>query len=475
MYNKKEMKNLLSVYDKTLNRYICSPTNVLDETTTDAGYTYEGRTKNLRQIEALFGEIMYDLSDMDQSILDTYNVSKMKMKILNDIRKSDQLKKICKLFEDEFGFRQVRIFIEPVFALNPISAISGYTIPQSYFVRDLTTGMPSLLKFKGKYYDEKHQYYLGITMISEFLDRSVFTPAEVVAMLLHEIGHNFEVSITSYIAEVWSYCLFTTAVFSNQTSTTAKKIFKMLQDSFGRLFPDVILGGIDKWTYLFINNFPMFANIIKSILDTADKALKYVLPVGGLSAASDLIEKLSTSADNFNINGTKIARNFLGFGSERAADSFATIYGYGDAFVSFIHKVDERYTIRDKGIILDAIGYIGGTFQTIINMTTGSHPENQTRMQMIIDDLKELKDHKGFPPHVRDMIKKDYDLSVHAYNRYLEVSKDPNLVGYIERYGRLVKDVIKADSRAYLLNTSMIRATLLQRVANKIRGIEMGG
>ena len=465
---------MISVYDKTLNRYICSPTDVLDETTTNAGYTYAGKTKNLQQIEALFSEIMYDVSDIDGGLLDTYKVSKIKMKMLNDIRKSDQLKKICKLFEDEFGFKQVRIFVEPIFALDPISQISGYTIPQSYFVRDLTTGMPSLLKFKGRYYDEKHQYYLGITMISEYLDKSVFTPSEVVAMLLHEIGHNFEVSITSYLAEVWSYCMFTTAIFSDQTSTTAKKIFEMLKDSFGRLFPDVILGGIDKWVSLFINNFPMFANIIKSIIDTVDKALKYALSLGGLAAASNFAPKLS-SMDNFNINGTKIARNALGFGSERAADSFATVYGYGDAFISWIHKVDERYTIRDKGVILDTIGYIGGTFQTIISLATGSHPENQTRMQMIIDDLKELKDHKGFPPQIREMIKKDYDLSVQAYNRYLQVSKDPNMAGYLERYGRLLKDIIKVDLRAYLLNTSMIRATLLQRVCNRIRGIEMGG
>lgn len=461
---------MLSVYDKTLNRYLCNPINTLNEVTTDAGYTYTGKTKNLQQIEALFNEIMYDVSDIDQSILDTYKVSKIKMDIINNIRKSDQLKKICKLFEDEFGFRQVRIFVEPVFALSPISPISGYTVPQSYFVRDLTTDMPSLLKFKGKYYDEKHQYYLGITMISEYLDKSVFTPSEVVAILLHEIGHNFEVSITSYLAEVWSYCLFTTAIFSDTTSATAKKIFKLLQDTFGRLFPDVVLGGIDKWTYLFINNFPMFANIIKSIIDIADKALKYIFPVGGLSTASDFIEKLSTST-SIAIDGTKIGRNFLGFGSERAADSFATIYGYGDAFISSIHKVDERYNIRDKGIILDTLGYIGGTFQTIINLATGSHPENQTRMQMIIDDLKELKDHKAFPPHVREMIKKDYNLSVHAYNRYLEVSKDPNLAGYLEKYGRLIKDMVKVDLRAYLLNTSMIRATLLQRIANKIRGV----
>ena len=465
---------MLSVYDKTLNRYICNSVSILNEFATDAGYIYEGKTENLRQIEALFGEIMYDVSDIDQSILDIYKVSKMKMKILNDIRKSEQLKKICKLFENEFGFRQVRIFIEPVFALDPASQISGYSLPQSYFVRDLTTGMPSLLNFKGRYYDDKHQYYLGLTMVSEFLDKSIFTPSEVVAMLLHEIGHNFEVSITSYISEVWSYCLFTTALFSDTTSTTAKKMFRLLQDTFGRLFPDVILAGIDKWTYLFINNFPMFANIIKSIVDITDKALKYVFAGGGLSKAYDYIQKFPDILEK-GIDIRRAGQNLLGFGRERAADSFATIYGYGDSLISLNHKLDERYTIRDKGIILDTLGYIGGAFQTIISIATDSHPENQTRMQMIIDDLKELKDHKGFPPHVRDMIKKDYELSVHAYNRYLEVSKDPNLIGYIERYGRLVKDVIKADSRAYLLNTSMIRATLLQRVVNKIRGIEMRG
>ena len=74
---------------------------------------------------------------------------------------------------------------------------------------------------------------------------------------------------------------------------------------------------------------------------------------------------------------------------------------------------------------------------------------------------------------VRTIIKKDYNLSMQAYQHYLKVSKDPNMIDYLDRITRYLKDFVKVDLRAYLIHTSLIRATLLQRIGNKIRGVKM--
>ena len=90
-----------------------------------------------------------------------------------------------------------------------------------------------------------------------------------------------------------------------------------------------------------------------------------------------------------------------------------------------------------------------------------------------LNDIEELNRQKGFPPHVQALIKKDYKDTKRAYEEFLNVDKDPRQVFFLEKLTRAFKDTIlfgRIDLRSYILHSSMIRMTLLQRLANKIRG-----
>lgn len=472
------MRRMISQYDSYLGRYMVNPsredTNLIslnEFSTEDGGYTYVGKTKNLQQIEIILGELMQNLyADMNEFTgLDRRAPARVKkeVELCRKVENSKELKAICKLFEKEFGFQEMTINVTPILIMPTlngkginITSLNAFALPQSYFVRDITTGMPSMCYFKDRFYDEKHVYHCGIVLASTFLFTD-FTPAEVLAVLLHEIGHNFEVAITSYFKDLLAYiALLTIPHISWFQKSVLIGVFRALPDL-------VIKYGVKLMNDTIIDNIPLLATIFLyygKIKNQIDK-FRYL----------NRVMKSFTNLSNLLLNPGLLLHPFLGFGSERAADSLPTVYGYGDAQISALKKLG-YHTEVDKGLLPFGLGNITvfNNIYSCINNLLRLHPDEQTRCRMILNDMEILTKNKDFPPHIQTMIRQDYELAKDAYDNYVTMDKSESQSIILHKLWRYLGEKIfkgQLDIRAYILNTSYIQQTLLQRAANKIRGV----
>ena len=339
---------------------------------------YIGKTKNLLEIERKFDEMIKKYGP--RSRID---------KSYHDLEDCPEKKDIQDLVCREFGFDSASIIIQPVAISNAM------TMPRSFLVRDFTNGMPTSLTLHGeKYYDASHKYDFVMVMYTELFD-GTFTAGELTAFLLHEVGHNFDVTTMTYIADwiFWGQCLATGNVLYALFRNYAAKIIWRIENLLLRIRPLTILMniGIDIYKILLMVTGPLgiptrLARILQNTI---------VRPI-------DLIS---------------------GIGAEKFADSFANAYGYGAEMISVVDKMDRYLITTNKGVVADTWTWMGDACCSIITMFIDPHPENQTRARMMLDDMKKLSESKDIPPHIRKVVQKDYQACKKAYDDFLQVEK----------------------------------------------------
>lgn len=131
---------------------------------------YFGKNKNLLEIEKCIGEIRKDMTRI--TIGNTY--------------KNDNLIRINRLIEEEFGFKNVAVMIDTNHYYN------AYTFPVS---NALDTGKEwdkFIIKNNNGYkWKKEAEYSTIIVLFTGMLGDKRFTDGEITAILLHEIGHSF--------------------------------------------------------------------------------------------------------------------------------------------------------------------------------------------------------------------------------------------------------------------------------------------
>lgn len=388
---------------------------------------YVGRTKNVAEIERLFG-IM-------QKKYPTRDIFEKARKDLEDCPEKRMIEKlICK----EFGFRSASLGVSTLRMLNSI------TCPRSALVRDATTGMPKGLTLHGeKWYDTQHQYDFFCIMFTE--NFHVLTPGEMTALLLHEIGHCFDMCTMTYVADVfqWICCIATgpISIFTKYFNTPIARFMYKFIDLLESITPLSILSQ----AYLTLNDI-------------------LVMITGPFSSIQTIGSMLAGAVVNPITTATKIA---AGVGQEKFADSFATAYGYGPELIHLMDKLDTRYITRDKTFVADTWTWAGSIAPTIMGLLLDPHPDAQTRARIALDDLKKLAENPMLPKNIRASVKKDYENAKEAYALFCQVEPDTR-DSIALRFSRNFKENMlsgKMDLRTYFYTTSAIQEGI--RSANR--------
>lgn len=380
---------------------------------------YVGKTKTLQEIEHLFGVMQKKYPT--QGIVD---------KSKQDLEECPEKRKIEGLICKEFGFNSAYIMI------RSLKFVESKVAVKSVLQRDMTTGMPKGLTNHGeKWYDKGHQYDFFCVMYTENFNQ--LTPGELTAMLLHEIGHCFDVCTLTYISDFffWVTCVSSgpIGVFSNYFRVPiAKYMYKFLQ---------------------LIDTITPVSILANAAIHVTDLLTMILGPYGSLSLigqelAGALVNPLKTAEDVI-----------VGVGKEKFADSFVTAYGYGAENISLLDKVDTYYITRDKNFVFDTWTWAGSITPTILCMLIDPHPEAQTRARMALDDLKKLKENPYLPKHMKASVAKDYERCKEAYELFVQV--EPNKRDSIAlRFSRNIKENIlsgKLDLRTYFYTTSAVQ------------------
>jgi hypothetical protein len=356
----KYQEEYLDILEKEIN-YIESTDNFLSESEQDflLNEAYFGKDEKLLEIEDIFRELQQSYhADRKQEI--TYF--------------SPKIKRIEEILQEKFNIKYV--------FLNYLSLAGSHTL----FLSSLNT----LFHINSNYIltdkELKFKNEFPFILISMDLPNLLQTlqPDEILAILLHEVGHNFKInSITSVGINIAQLIIFNILILVQFLpfiiSTTVGKLsflskpIDLLLTYISRIFK-IIYEGVD-------NKFPQFLYIFSSII----KILSTILSVARIPQA--MFMKFT--------NLFQIMYNSLIGGSithEKYSDNFATSLGYGNSLISALEKMTTKSTpIYIKNKEDENLNLIISTYiDFLISAVTGmSHPNNANRLK---DQIKYLKD-----------------------------------------------------------------------------------
>lgn len=342
--------------------------------------TYYGKNNNLKKCEKLFDDIIYDLRDAHKS---SFTNDRKVYDINNDPRKDE----IERLLEDTFNLDSFDL----TFYVRQNYAYNAWTIP---------TTIPIFNKDKSKKYGiNSSGYKLNCHVDSVMLTLSDMTGGEILAIILHEIGHNFDASIFY--------------ILSNLT-------FDIKQDLMGLLLSITpikrwigkIQTYIDKFSTILFSEFPRIKKVYFTYLNCMMSFKKYV---NSFKIVPQIIK------NPYYLLRALSPHNIFGYGNEKFADSFAAAHGYGKELISALEKLE-----RGNGLIIGdatkecgliAIPYdLTRLFIDIALAPIDPHPASPIRLKSVISKLKrDLKD-----PNLDPKLKKELIQQIEYIEKYIE-------------------------------------------------------
>ena len=341
--------------------------------------------------------------------------------------------------EDEvkkaFGFKYVRIEWHSGVGVNAFTLASEKV--SHMFDKSFKQGSHS----KG-FYDKNHSMTVCILLDSGFFTQLNLTSREVVALLLHEIGHNFDVTLFTVLG---------TGFYTVLNILEISKLFRYIGDSkTGKeawLKMKTRAGDIGKIIMLPLSSIPFTKPAALAIMNIRDHILErlpsiqdmaYLFKVSYndmmrlISAVlfpMTLVKHISFKLATFKlrmINPTyfmftsslKTVANLLSKQGEVYSDTFAATYGYGEDLAFALEKLvrnASRPTSTEVPKSLDIFFDLSYAYSEFMNLMSNStrHPNNMKRIRRMIDKLERDARNNNVDPNLR----KELDLKIKELNK----------------------------------------------------------
>lgn len=276
------------------------------------------------------------------------------------------------------------------------------------------------------------------------LDKDI-TDGEIMAVILHEIGHNFDGSIStscrgfSYIIK--AVALITLPISILIRAENALQLVKGTRRWYAEILNDwrekgnIIIDWINSIKYAFSKILTVVAVPIH-LFNTIKTMLYPIIPRIDAGTAYDMI-----------IGGAK-------YRSEALADNFVTAYGYGPELQEFLVKnkykvsgwVDERI-IREMpvaGIWLDLADLPSHIIQSIV----AAHPDYAFRCKDQINMLKRELDSSDLDPKMKGTIRKNIKELEKSLDQLLDYTKTGWM--YTTAWSAFLMTICNGDVKSFL-------------------------
>lgn len=237
-----------------------------------------------------------------------------------------------------------------------------------------------------------------------------FTSREMMGVVLHEIGHQINMTPYKAIRETYSaistmgVSLVLTPMIGNAYGTIASFMHKNLQ----KYFPE--LANLYHQIGSFTNNY-------KPTDINAFEVIKFI---------PRLIKRAPVA--------------FITYGEERMADAIVADYGYAPELISTHQKFETLYgkdinKVINKVPIVNAIYSANKLLLNLLLSIMDEHPNAQTRVSQSIKRLERDLQDPNLPPQLKKELLKDLDRAKKVYeNDYLSKNaKDYNHAVYLKR------------------------------------------
>lgn len=359
---------------------------------------YYGRPKELVAIEN-------DVAKIKKYIVRDFGFRKP-----TNINSTKECKNIEKAFKDAFKLGSVEIIFYGGMDVTSVDITTSngpkkilmptdpnmYSLPQ-VFLNFKTAALRQ--KFKSE--DVKAKILINRAFIYYY----DLTPQEIIAFILHELGHAFDHSLFRLYATVLPIAF--------KAYNVRKNAYELITLGIGTIIS------------------PLITKISTGLLKLGEKILSNIpAPVASvLSAFAVINTQLQSIGNAFNFLRGKLKHNFdtiknlsldpksfFGYAGEKYADSFATAYGYGVELSSALRKYELGYSVGAGGFfnfrtvpVLGVVYDLGKTLWALPFTFADPHPSNAVRIYSQLKKLRRELADPSVPKELKDEISSQID------------------------------------------------------------------
>ncbi len=360
------------------------------------------------------------LASLDEAYVGKNNVSEIE-KVLEDIRtaiksdsyvnlyKTDLIVNLQKAIKNVFGFGDVRVYWKN----SPVLGYTGpYTMPASRLITITKNAFDINYYKQGTkgFYDKKHTLRCYIQMDQYLVTGCDLSAAEMTAIILHEIGHNFDFTITTVTFSLYTFF----ADILSQFIAKPSMVISNLGDKISRMIP-------------FLNKF--FITIKK--LGLLGIKLTNILNIPAVIGS--IPGRILSSPISY-LSNTGLRHK------ETYSDSFAAAYGYSSELITALDKLNSYMLGKFKDTDTGLAGVFGDIIKAqseLVGLLTGGHGSTQQRAIRMLDKLKKDIDSGDYDASTKKELLAEYDDLKKTYDNL--VALDPNTKN---TFTHLVRQVI---------------------------------
>lgn len=342
---------------------------------------YQGKTKELLKCEGYLREIIKEVKDYDVRRKSDTNV------MFNEASPLSPNNKWCKLLTEElknfFKVKEFNIYWQS-------GMINGMTLKP---IAIMIPGYQAAFK-SGKEMNLK----VHIFLYEELITMANMNEQELMAVILHEVGHNFY------------YCPLQVGftIFAMISSLGSPLLIAFLQR-----FVLIISAKVDQ---VLREELPALYNIFTVV---SDFLLDYSRFFDGITIPLNAILSL---VNLVLVGGGNPLQAAVQYGDERGADTFAAMYGYGPDQASALRKFETventgygRVIAKGGTITSIYLDIIQGMIEITALMTLDPHPNNNQRAAVMLKKLRKDLKEGDYPPNVKKDLENEISRMEKAY------------------------------------------------------------
>ena len=373
---------------------------------------------NLQAInEVYFGKTKEILAIEKQ--LDLVRNKYMNRYLTNVFVNNDQdLLKLNRMIEDYFGFG--------CFSLNIINepTINAFTIPIDFRIREGGSGKikSDLIVDKNSFkFNKSADYTCMVYIYSGVIFNSEFTTGEIMAMILHEIGHNFYSAINNSgngvmvdlymsLKIIYDIYLIFVGLISNPSISLTGSIDLLISTDDYYKFKEKIKKTLRQNNNLIIKLIDIY-KWFESLANTAKLSIINIIDMASIGLLYPIAGVLNT----INLNLLSLLFLPMRYKNERTADNFATMYGYGPDHISLHNKMSSlniKQTSKIKNLymkipLLSNLYALNVNIGTIMVTAFDEHPIGISRCSDQINMLRRELEKSDIDPKMKKAIQED--------------------------------------------------------------------
>lgn len=399
----------------------------LDEATVRGWFAldeaYFGRDQ-LKEVESIMCRIEKKISD----------------NAMVDVCAEPEGKQLDEALKKAFGFRSVHVY----WMRDPnMGGIGPCTLPSARVMNNTNKNL-KYGTFKSGFYDKDHVMSVFIQMDNALVTECHLTGAEMTAVLVHEIGHNFDFTPFALI-NMWFEVvnIIVNGILSGKIMDAAAQL------AVGA----AVRTGVGRKIYM-------------EVMNLTDTIGKMIPPLGyvmyGLQVVKGSINKIITMVLAPVAMTIQIPKalmfmpiyyltNFFRRKSETYADSMAAVYGYGPEQVSALDKLGFgmlTFTNAPRGVftVFDNIVMV---YQELMTLAMGGHGTTQQRALRMIDALKREVENPALDAATKKACKEEIARLEDMYKKITSMNDDERMM--LTKLVRVIMDQWYAETAPNLM------------------------